>query len=208
MRQTATTATNNLGVRGNTKNPPQARKWLGTIYYKDENDIINIMRQCDTRKWQYIFGLEECPTTNRKHLQYYIESTGGSAIRSTSINMLWDKHHKEIAKGSTDENVGYCGKDMDYRSNWNDKYILECVEKYREKMERIKGCKANKKQNKSDAEIANEIENEYIIDTIKTNMEALEEIKIAHDEMWLKEHINDPYDSDTTDYDIDSDKEA
>ncbi|KAF8789568.1 Replication-associated protein like [Argiope bruennichi] len=67
----------------------------------------------DPRIHKYMcFGRETCPTTGRQHLQgyiYYLERQRFSVVKKSLANS-----HIEAAKGSPEQNKGYCSKDGDF----------------------------------------------------------------------------------------------
>ena len=61
---------------GNTRTlqnkPKKHRKWCFTLFNYTEHDI-NTMKNYFKSPTKYMFGVEICPTTGKKHLQGYVE---------------------------------------------------------------------------------------------------------------------------------------
>jgi len=57
----------------------------------------------------YVWGEERCPTTNKLHLQAYVEFR--SEKRFETIKRVLPKAHLEMCKGSRQDNIEYCTKD-------------------------------------------------------------------------------------------------
>lgn len=101
---------------GNTK-PKQvspAKHWLFTYFY--DESTFNEKHLCDLLSSSsnfYIFGYEVCPTTNKRHLQGYVEFK--TKLRPAS---MFDKTiHWEKRKGNKDQNIEYCKKEGNYVIN-------------------------------------------------------------------------------------------
>lgn len=59
------------------------------------------------KKYTYVYGFETAPTTGTKHLQGYVEFTGGTTFKQLreKFEIFWD-----VAKGDREENWAYCTK--------------------------------------------------------------------------------------------------
>lgn len=81
--------------------------------------------QYDLAKWQatlskydiqYIIGEETCPTTNRKHLQGYIEAK--KIIRPNETFKELPGVHWEKRRGTREHNITYCSKENNFITNF------------------------------------------------------------------------------------------
>jgi len=108
----------NLGNHGegNTKLPRvvPSRYWCFTYFHKEDCEMETLETIFKKNEIEYYFGIESCPTTGRKHLQGFINAK--SKIRpSEKIGIK--EIHWEKTKGSKEQNLAYCGKDKNVRSN-------------------------------------------------------------------------------------------
>lgn len=99
----------------------QADRWLLTSFEVDKMDqLLESLEDLDCKC--YIIGREICPTTDREHLQGYVEFK--RRVRPREIKALkdfkihWgDKNGKPCRKGSLRKNmVNYCAKDGNYKA--------------------------------------------------------------------------------------------
>lgn len=64
---------------------------------------------------KYIIGHETCPTTGKKHLQGYIEAE----TKFRPLEKFKEKDvHWEKRKGTREQNIKYCSKEGNYKSNF------------------------------------------------------------------------------------------
>lgn len=93
---------------GNTITPPTrcvaSKCWCFTAYNTTPDEMIKLIGS----NGSYFFGLENCPTTNKEHLQGWIKFNTKTRPmeKIKSKNIHWEK-----AKGSEEENYIYCKKD-------------------------------------------------------------------------------------------------
>lgn len=106
-------------LRGNTstlkeekKRVVPGKKWCFTAFGSDmEMMEISLLNNPEIK---YIAGREKCPTTGEKHLQGYVEYN--AKIRP--VEFFGTKTvHWEKSKGSREQNMKYCMKEGDYRTN-------------------------------------------------------------------------------------------
>ena len=119
-----------IELEGNTstsnskeKRCPLSQYWCGTAFNTDlafcKSHFKDVTRA--------IFGNETCPTTGKKHVQFFINF--GKRVRAIekykSLNWHWEK-----CKGSAQQNYDYCTKDADYvqigmfDNDWKIKYDM------------------------------------------------------------------------------------
>lgn len=97
----------------------QKKYWCGTTFDPFDPSFLDFIK----KQKQYIYGFETCPTTERKHLQFYFESSNKSGIRFSSLKRLYPNIHFEVCKSSKEANFKYCSKEGIYISNIVDVYI-------------------------------------------------------------------------------------
>jgi len=92
----------------------QCFRWVFTLHLDDSQDWESTKRDIDTtlqihcKKWMY--QLEKCPTTGRKHFQGRFSLT--KKMRMTSLKSLWftQKVHFEQERGTCEDSSSYCSK--------------------------------------------------------------------------------------------------
>lgn len=101
---------------GNTKSPRAVpgRYWCFTYFYENEEELETMETKFRNQNIDYFFGLEECPTTKRKHAQGFIET--GYKIRAIETIKI-PTIHWEKTKGNREQNIKYCGKSGVIRTN-------------------------------------------------------------------------------------------
>lgn len=108
-------------TEGNTKprsyqeNPKKS--WCFTVFNYDKELITKMSAVSAKHRLKYCFGEEICPTTEKKHLQCFINSS--KKIRWTAVfdGILPNNTHREACKGSFQSNMDYCMKDGLYYTN-------------------------------------------------------------------------------------------
>lgn len=90
----------------------RARKWCFTLFNYNNDTKLSILK---LKNCQYIFGEEICPTTNRKHLQGYLEFK--NPVFFSSIQKQFPGIHLEKTRGSLEDNYNYCSKENNYQTN-------------------------------------------------------------------------------------------
>lgn len=115
--------TDNLGeaTGSNTITPSrqtQGKRWAFTWfnYTKDNLDKMEIAFRKEGVK--YVYGLEICPSTEREHIQGYIESEKQYGIRPIECFNLSKEIHWEKARKDQYANFRYCSKDKHYYTNF------------------------------------------------------------------------------------------
>lgn len=98
---------------GNTKiRCVPSKRWCFTSF---ENNLETMETLFLENKCEYIIGIETCPSTNKTHLQGYIESP--IKIRPIekfkTTNIHWEK-----CKGSREDNIKYCSKEENYKTTF------------------------------------------------------------------------------------------
>lgn len=85
----------------------RVKNWCFTSYNVDEPPVF------DPRTQSYLcYGREVCPTTNRPHLQGYIQYK--SRTRLPTCKKAVPGAHFEPSKGTAQENITYCSKDGNF----------------------------------------------------------------------------------------------
>lgn len=88
----------------------RSRNWCFTLHnYTDEDEEIFKNIKCR----YIIYGREVCPTTQRKHLQGYIQYDNQRTLTAIKKSLGLPKIHLEISNGSSEDNKTYCSKDND-----------------------------------------------------------------------------------------------
>lgn len=94
----------------------RSRGWTGSMF--DYDDVYESLCEAlaaavsDQRVTRAILGKEVCPTTQRKHLQWYVEF--GNAVQRGSVTNLGITGHTEHRLGSPAQCWQYCSKDGDF----------------------------------------------------------------------------------------------
>ena len=98
---------------GNTSKISPSKKWAFTFFDYTDDDITKLINILEPVSDGFIFGEETCPTTNKKHLQGYVEFIKNTIPFSLKLNIgiHWGKKHK---KSTTDDNITYCSKEGKY----------------------------------------------------------------------------------------------
>lgn len=123
--------TGNVG-KGNTITLPPKRivpskYWCFTYFYDDNFNMETLETILSKVAEKWIFGLEECPTTKKKHLQGYLEFK--FKARPLECKLLKDYvMHWEKRKGTEQKNIDYCSKDGNFKTNIIFPEPLECIE--------------------------------------------------------------------------------
>lgn len=123
--------TGNIG-KGNTITLPLKRivpskYWCFTYFYDDNFDMEPLETVLSKVAEKWIFGLEECPTTKKKHLQGYLEFK--FKARPLECKLLKDYvMHWEKRKGTEQKNIDYCSKDGNFKTNIIFPEPLDCVD--------------------------------------------------------------------------------
>lgn len=97
---------------GNTKpmaSNTRSRKWTVTVFDVSEENVQKLKDIFTQKHWTFIFGHEICPTTNRPHLQGYIEHK--NAISFDTLKKIMPDAHLEKARGTDKDNFNYCSKE-------------------------------------------------------------------------------------------------
>lgn len=126
--------TNGNSGEGNTITSPLKRivpsKYWCFTYFFNENDNLETLETILNKvgeKW--IFGIEECPSTKKQHLQGYVEFK--FKIRPLECKLLKDyKMHWEKRRGTEQKNIDYCSKDGNFKTNIIFPEKLECISEY------------------------------------------------------------------------------
>lgn len=83
-----------------------SRRWIGTIFNEDLHEELSRISQLGAVR--YVTGqLECCPTTNRPHIQCYVELESPRKFQYFKCQTA----HWEKAKGSSEQCIAYCTKE-------------------------------------------------------------------------------------------------
>lgn len=102
---------------GNTKSrTPYCASWCFTAFYETDNDIKYILEHLKPLCKKLLVGKEECPTTNKKHLQgaLILKARCRLVDKCKKFGGIFSKIHFETMKGSWESNYNYCTKDEDF----------------------------------------------------------------------------------------------
>lgn len=107
----------NKDLSPSTSNKTMKKFWCGTSFYNNETDKINLINLIKNKSFKYIIGFETCPTTNREHLQWYIEYKSKRGACFDTMKKIFPTSHIEICKYSLDANFKYCSKSNNFITN-------------------------------------------------------------------------------------------
>ncbi|AWU66059.1 MAG: Rep [Angristvirus hurin] len=88
-----------------------ATSWTGTWFHDEGTDLEQYLSKLyQDGKVAFCIGQEElCPSTGRKHLQFYVQL--GRTCTMKWLKKYVNEHaHWEKARGTVDENIQYCSK--------------------------------------------------------------------------------------------------
>ena len=88
------------------------KNFCGTNFTMEQEQLAQ--KLLDLNAKYYIIGNEICPTTNRKHLQFYCQLNKKRRFSSIGKNL---NCHIEIPKGTAKQNIDYCMKDGQDRTS-------------------------------------------------------------------------------------------
>jgi len=106
--------TRGFRVEGNTNLQPRARHWCFTLNNYTENELTQILRLFDVKKWTYIIG-KEVGESGTPHLQGFI--THKNPIAFNTLQKQMPRAHLEKAIANLDCNYAYCSKDGNFVTN-------------------------------------------------------------------------------------------
>lgn len=104
----------------------RVRRWTWT-FFQPTNFKESLMHLVDTINENVltmgvtyiIAGIEQCPTTQKWHLQGYLETERKQTLKGVkSMNYIGDRAHWEPANKSSEINEKYCSKDGDVVIKW------------------------------------------------------------------------------------------
>jgi len=103
---------------GNTETSPTSKRqpsrktfYAFTLFNYDKDNLeATLNSQLKKLSQKYFYGREICPTTQKKHLQGFLQLK--KPMRITELK-LSGKPHLEACKGSEEQNYAYCSKDKD-----------------------------------------------------------------------------------------------
>lgn len=104
--------------KSSKKRQVPSRYWCFTSY-EDEMEMMEIILKSfsKTKEYRYICGREICPTTDKKHLQGYVESD--KKFRPIECFGTKTTHWEHRAKdATTEDNIVYCSKDKEFITNF------------------------------------------------------------------------------------------
>ena len=98
------------GEEGNTNSssPKQVRRWVFTQHVDVVGEVDEYLKRLNVAQ-RYVCQVERAPTTNKLHIQGYVEFKNGRTFGG--MKRLLDKAHWEPAKGDATENYNYCTKE-------------------------------------------------------------------------------------------------
>jgi hypothetical protein len=91
----------------------RVRRWIGTYFTDEDRDslaeyLVSTLPGSDV---DFLIGqFELCPTTGRRHLQFYVELNKGCILSYVKSQLGWSSAHLEKCKGSQAQNIAYCTK--------------------------------------------------------------------------------------------------
>lgn len=101
---------------GNTKLPARrvvpSKYWCFTYFFENLETLETLKESLG--KYEFIYGIETCPTTGRKHAQGYVDF--GSKKRPMETIKIHGIHW-EKCKGNKEQNIKYCSKEGQVTTN-------------------------------------------------------------------------------------------
>lgn len=98
------------GDEGNTNSssPRQVRRWVFTLHIDNVAEVDAILVRMNVAQ-RYVCQVERTPTTQRLHIQGYMEFKNGRTL--SGLKRILERAHFEAAKGDATENYNYCTKE-------------------------------------------------------------------------------------------------
>ncbi len=119
-------------IEPKTSRRSRHRRFVFTLNnYTDEN-VSYYQHFFNLQKYKFIFG-KEIGDSGTPHLQGYFEHK--NQIDFTLIKKYLPRAHFEKAKSSRNNNIGYCGKDLDYYTNFANDLCILCIHNWLKKNE-------------------------------------------------------------------------
>lgn len=89
----------------------QTRNWIATVF-----DVVNKPTELPEGLTFLAFGEEVCPTTDRKHLQVFLQCKKKTTLKriSQQLRGLWGTPYYSPMKGNFEQNKDYCAKEGQY----------------------------------------------------------------------------------------------
>jgi len=110
---------------GNTKTPAsQHRRWCFTLNNYGENDVDKLTREftrVSAVKW--VFS-KEVGDSGTPHLQGYVEFRNAKTLQGVK-NIISQRAHVERARGTAEQNYGYCTKSKD--DKWEHGWVVAAL---------------------------------------------------------------------------------
>lgn len=109
---------------GNTSASPESKRrdvhrkyWCFTFFYFVEDDrFLSLLARLEITFRRGIFGFENCPTTDRKHIQGFGVSSASKGCRFSQLHKMYPDIHFEPCNGSELQNLTYCEKSGRFRT--------------------------------------------------------------------------------------------
>jgi len=92
----------------------RSRRWCGTFFYDD--NFLEEWRSTFIEDPHFLYriaGIEHCPSTGRRHIQFYCETR--HPIKKTTVQAVLPDAHCEPARGDAAQNIAYCKKEGDWQ---------------------------------------------------------------------------------------------
>lgn len=105
-------AEGNTETSANKRNT-QRNYYCFTLFPDDINRLETVETRLSEIAKKWIFGIEECPTTGRKHLQGFMALK--KKMRITELKLPFNPHC-EACLGTEEQNIKYCSKDKNVKS--------------------------------------------------------------------------------------------
>lgn len=110
-------------IKSNNKNSKKRYKYICGTHFIQNNHYDRDFKDFIEEQTKYIYGYETCPTTDKKHLQFYFQTKNKFGIRLQTLYELHPKTHFEICNGTEEDNFIYCSKNGSYTTNIIETYI-------------------------------------------------------------------------------------
>lgn len=114
----------NTSTRGYTNHKTiRSRKWCITLNNYTETEYKFLLDTINTRNYSYIIGREIGKQNKIPHLQIYIETKNPTSFNT--IKNINNRLHIEKARGNRKQNIIYCSKENNYKTNFADELVKD-----------------------------------------------------------------------------------
>lgn len=97
-----------------------SKRWAFTLFINEVSDAESYLKSISVESYtQFLIGqVERAPSTDRLHIQGYIEFKTRCSMSQAKIQLHEPSIHLERARGSAEENIDYCSKPQAVAGPW------------------------------------------------------------------------------------------